>query len=199
MSNMEERSRYDCSGKWFKGNVHMHTTYSDGGLTPRQAAEFYAGRGYDFMAITDHMVPFVGAESDEELPIMTLDGIELHGEDDQGSFYHAVCIGNVHGRYRSEPRLYFERLAAIREAVSVPLVLHGASGLPMEMVRQSIKLGICKLNVNTEVREAYLGTLRQQLQEPKPPDLVKLMQSAIDAMKEVVLDKIELFGSTGKR
>lgn len=111
----------------------------------------------------------------------------------------AVCIGNVHGRYRSEPRLYFERLAAIREAVSVPLVLHGASGLPMEMVRQSIKLGICKLNVNTEVREAYLGTLRQQLQEPKPPDLVKLMQSAIDAMKEVVLDKIELFGSTGKR
>jgi tagatose 1,6-diphosphate aldolase GatY/KbaY len=110
----------------------------------------------------------------------------------------AVCIGNVHGRYRSEPRLDFERLAAIRETVSVPLVLHGASGLPVEMVRRSIELGVCKLNVNTEVREAYLGTLRQQLQEPKPPDLVKLMQSAIDAMKEVVLAKIELFGSSGK-
>jgi hypothetical protein len=94
---MEERSRYDCSGKWFKGNMHMHTTNSDGGLTPRQAAEFYAERGYDFMCITDHMVPFVGANEGDELPIATLDGIELHGEDDQGSFYHAVCIGNVAG------------------------------------------------------------------------------------------------------
>ena len=110
----------------------------------------------------------------------------------------AVCIGNVHGRYRSEPRLDFERLSAIREAVPVPLVLHGASGLPVGMVRRSIKLGVCKLNVNTEVREAYLGTLKKQLQEPKPPDLVKLMQSAIEAMKEVVLAKIELFGSSGK-
>ena len=94
---MEQRFRYDCSGKWFKGNVHMHTTHSDGRLTVTEAARFYAERGYDFIAITDHMVPFVGAESSDELPLLVLDGIELHGEDDQGSFYHAVAIGDVGG------------------------------------------------------------------------------------------------------
>lgn len=97
VSSMEERFRYDCSGEWFKGNIHMHTTLSDGGLTMPAAARFYAERGYDFIAITDHRVPFVGAESDDEFPLMVLDGIELDGEDDEGSYYHAVCIGNVGG------------------------------------------------------------------------------------------------------
>ncbi len=97
MSSMEERFRYDCSGEWFKGNLHMHTTSSDGRLTLPEAATFYAERGYDFISITDHMVPFVGAESDDALPLMILDGIELDGEDDKGSYYHAVCIGNVDG------------------------------------------------------------------------------------------------------
>ena len=97
MSSMEERFRYDCSGEWFKGNLHMHTTLSDGGLTMPAAAKFYAERGYDFISITDHMIPFVGAESDDEFPLMVLDGIELDGTDDEGSYYHAVCIGNVGG------------------------------------------------------------------------------------------------------
>lgn len=97
MSSMEECFRYDCSGGWFKGNVHMHTTHSDGRLTVAEAAEFYAGRGYDFISITDHMVPYVGADSSDDLPLVVLDGIELHGEDDQGSFFHAVCIGDVSG------------------------------------------------------------------------------------------------------
>ena len=110
----------------------------------------------------------------------------------------AVCIGNVHGHYRSEPRLDFERLSAIRTAVTVPLVLHGASGLPASVVRRAIELGVCKLNVNTEVREAYLDALKRQMQAPKPPDLVEVMRSAVEAMQEVVTAKIELFGSAGK-
>ena len=97
MSSMEERFRYDCSGEWFRGNLHMHTTCSDGGLALHEAAKFYAGRGYDFISITDHMVPFVGAESDDALPLMVLDGIELDGEDEDGSYYHAVCVGHVDG------------------------------------------------------------------------------------------------------
>ncbi|UCB42248.1 MAG: PHP domain-containing protein [Dehalococcoidales bacterium] len=96
-SSMEERFRYDCSGKWFKGNLHMHTTLSDGRLTLAEACALYAERGYDFISITDHRVPFVGAESGEQFPIMILDGIELDGRDDQGSGYHAVCIGDVGG------------------------------------------------------------------------------------------------------
>ena len=108
----------------------------------------------------------------------------------------AVCIGNIHGRYRGEPRLDFHRLDAIRKAVSIPLVLHGASGLPEDMVSRAIELGVCKFNVNTELREAYLGTLRDHLAES--PDLLALMERAIDAMKGVVRAKLQLFGSAGK-
>lgn len=110
----------------------------------------------------------------------------------------AVCIGNVHGHYRGEPKLDFARLEKIRGAVDVPLVLHGASGLPAEMVRRSIELGICKFNVNTEVREAYLASLKADLNLPKPPDLVQLMQHAVDAMQQIVVGKLQLFGSTGR-
>jgi tagatose 1,6-diphosphate aldolase GatY/KbaY len=110
----------------------------------------------------------------------------------------AVCIGNVHGRYPGEPHLDFERLDAIREAVSVPLVLHGASGLPDAMVHRSIELGITKFNVNTEVRAAYVGALRERLDSPQTPDLLELMQSAIAAMQSVVSAKLHLFGSVGK-
>jgi tagatose 1,6-diphosphate aldolase GatY/KbaY len=110
----------------------------------------------------------------------------------------AVCIGNVHGRYRTEPRLDFERLAAIRDAVPVPLVLHGASGLPENMVRRSIELGICKFNVNTEVRGAYLESLKRYLDTAASPDLLPLMNEAISAMQLVIAEKLRLFGSVGK-
>ncbi|MFB0532271.1 MAG: ketose-bisphosphate aldolase [Desulfatiglandales bacterium] len=108
----------------------------------------------------------------------------------------AVCIGNIHGRYSSEPRLDFDRLCAIRKAVSVPIVLHGASGLPERMVSRAVELGVCKLNVNTELREAYLGALKDHL--ANSPDLIGLMRSAIEAMQVVVCAKLQLFGSAGK-
>jgi tagatose 1,6-diphosphate aldolase GatY/KbaY len=82
----------------------------------------------------------------------------------------AICIGNVHGRYRREPCLDFDRLAALQRSVPVPLVLHGASGLPEAMVRQAITLGVHKFNVNTEVREAYVEALRDCLQAAGTPD-----------------------------
>jgi tagatose 1,6-diphosphate aldolase GatY/KbaY len=110
----------------------------------------------------------------------------------------AVCIGNVHGRYRSAPRLDFDRLAAIQRAVSVPLVLHGASGLPADTVRRTIALGVCKFNVNTEVREAYVQALRQRLQTPGSADVLDLMRAVEAAMQEVVAAKLQLFGAVGK-
>lgn len=110
----------------------------------------------------------------------------------------AVCIGNVHGRYHGEPRLDFERLEAIRRAADVPLVLHGASGLPDTMVREAIALGVCKFNVNTELREAYLATLREQLASQRPPELLPLMRDAVAAMQAVVDAKLRLFGSAGR-
>lgn len=109
----------------------------------------------------------------------------------------AVTIGNVHGKYQSEPKLDFKRLAAIRKEVDVPLVLHGASGLPETMISQSIQLGVCKFNVNTEVREAYLDVLKSS-NSLSSPDLLELMQHAIAAMQLVVEEKLQIFGSVGK-
>src|SRR5574341_1635062 len=71
----------------------------------------------------------------------------------------AVCIGNVHGHYHGEPKLDFDRLESIQKLVSVPLVLHGASGLSDALVQRAIDFGVRKFNVNTEVREAYLAGL----------------------------------------
>jgi tagatose 1,6-diphosphate aldolase GatY/KbaY len=110
----------------------------------------------------------------------------------------AVCIGNIHGRYPSEPLLDFDRLAAIRSAVAVPLVLHGASGLSEPSVRRSIQLGISKFNVNTELRQAYLDALRESLNSSPSADLPDLMQEAVTRMSQVVSAKLHLFGSVGK-
>lgn len=110
----------------------------------------------------------------------------------------AVCIGNVHGSYPFPPQLDFERLRRIRARVAVPLVLHGASGLPDAMVREAIANGICKFNVNTEVRRAYLGAVRQAQQADPTIDLVALMQTAQAAMREIVAGKLRLFQSSGK-
>lgn len=109
----------------------------------------------------------------------------------------AVTIGNVHGKYQGEPQLDFQRLAAIRQLVALPLVLHGASGLPEAMVEQSIQLGVCKFNVNTEVREAYLDVIKSS-NSLSSPDLLELMQKAVTAMQAVVAQKLQLFGSVGE-
>jgi tagatose 1,6-diphosphate aldolase GatY/KbaY len=66
------------------------------------------------------------------------------------------------------------------------------------MIQQAIALGVRKFNVNTEVREAYLSTLKARLNEPKMPDLLDVMQSAIHAMQAVVAGKMRLFGSSGR-
>lgn len=110
----------------------------------------------------------------------------------------AVCIGNVHGHYQAEPRLDFDRLSALQRAVPVPLVLHGASGLPEEIILRSIDLGVRKFNVNTEVREAYVQALRDRLAGETPADLLDLMREATGAMQQVVAAKLRLFGSAGR-
>ncbi|MCU0486338.1 MAG: class II fructose-bisphosphate aldolase [Anaerolineales bacterium] len=117
---------------------------------------------------------------------------------DTGVHCLAVCIGNVHGHYRGEPRLDFSLLERIKEQVAIPLVLHGASGLSEEHIRKSIRLGIRKFNVNTEVRDAYLSALSKTLAEKPGVDLVDLMSSAVARMRAVVIEKMNLFGSSGK-
>lgn len=112
----------------------------------------------------------------------------------------AVCVGNVHGPYPDDPQLDFDRLAAIHQKVRVPLVMHGASGLPLEQVSHSVELGIRKFNVNTEVRNAYMQGLHDHLTAGTtlPKNALSLHQDVIDAMKAVVIEKMQLFGSVGK-
>jgi hypothetical protein len=89
--------RYDTSGQWYKGNVHVHSTASDGGKTLAELAEMYASAGYDFLCRTDHWVASDAAADGQDYPLLWLDGIELDGLDDAGSSYHAVCLGRFEG------------------------------------------------------------------------------------------------------
>jgi len=110
----------------------------------------------------------------------------------------AVTIGNVHGEYKSPPRLDFARLEKIRSLINIPLVLHGASGLPAAMIERSIQLGVCKFNVNTEVRQAYMQALKLEICGDSPKDLLEIAGEAIAAMEAVIIEKLRLFGSVGK-
>ncbi len=110
----------------------------------------------------------------------------------------AVCIGNVHGPYLHPPQLDFQLLAEIAKGVSIPLVLHGTSGLPDEMIKEAIRHGVCKFNVNTEIRSAYIRALAESFASSSSLELVFLMQAAIAAMKQSVQSKIILFCSADK-
>lgn len=111
----------------------------------------------------------------------------------------AVAIGTAHGVYKEEPKLDFERLAEIRAVVDVPLVLHGASGVPAEQVKKAIELGITKVNIATELKMPFAETLRQVLvSKPNESDPRKYFGPAKEAMKKVAIEKILMCGSNGK-
>lgn len=109
----------------------------------------------------------------------------------------AVCIGNVHGPYHRPPQLEFDRLRSIRTRVQMPLVLHGASGLPPAMISEAIEGGVRKFNVNTEMRAAYLGALQQVFTATQRPDLLDVLRESQTAMRDVVHQKLVQFGSIG--
>jgi len=117
---------------------------------------------------------------------------------ESGVDFLAVTIGNVHGPYHSEPQLDFERLSKIRQQLPIPLVLHGASGLPASMIQQSIELGVCKFNVNTEVRQQYLQFWREYGKTDSQRDLLDCQKAVTEAMQKVIAEKLRLFGSAGK-
>ncbi|MFJ7049319.1 ketose-bisphosphate aldolase [Streptomyces sp. JV178] len=103
----------------------------------------------------------------------------------------AVAVGNVHGFTRHPVRLDLARLAAIHEAVTVPLVLHGASGLPVEELHGALARGVAKVNVNAELRRAYLEATRMALPSALPgSDVVLLWAAGRDAVRDAALEVI---------
>ena len=124
---------------------------------------------------------------------------------DLGVTMLAAGIGNIHGKYPANwPGLSFETLAAVKEKVGdMPLVLHGGTGIPEDMIKKAISLGVAKINVNTECQLAFAAAVRKYIEagkdlEGKGFDPRKLLAPGCDAIKDTVREKIELFGSANK-
>lgn len=111
----------------------------------------------------------------------------------------AVAIGTAHGFYKGTPVLDKERLSEIRKVVSIPLVLHGASGVSDEDVRDCIERGICKVNFATELRVAYSDKVKEVLREkPDTFDPKAYGRAGIEGVKELVMAKMKVCGCDGK-
>ena len=124
---------------------------------------------------------------------------------DLGIDFLAAGIGNIHGKYPANwAGLSFETLAAVKEKVGdMPLVLHGGTGIPADMIKKAISLGVAKINVNTECQLAFAEATRKYIeagkdQQGKGFDPRKLLAPGAEAIKATVKEKMELFGSVGK-
>ena len=124
---------------------------------------------------------------------------------DLGIDFLAAGIGNIHGKYPENWKgLDFDALAATKEKIGdLPLVLHGGTGIPAEMIKKAISLGVAKINVNTECQLYFQEATRKYIEDGK--DLVgkgfdprKLLAPGVEAIKTIVKEKMELFGSIGK-
>ena len=124
---------------------------------------------------------------------------------DLGVTMLAAGIGNIHGKYPANWKgLSFETLDAIQKLTGdMPLVLHGGTGIPDDMIKKAISLGVSKINVNTECQLAFAAATRKYIEEGKDLegkgyDPRKLLKPGFEAIKATVKEKMELFGSVGK-
>ncbi|MEZ3427504.1 MAG: class II fructose-1,6-bisphosphate aldolase [Lachnospiraceae bacterium] len=124
---------------------------------------------------------------------------------DLGVDFLAAGIGNIHGKYPENWKgLSFETLDAVQQKTGeLPLVLHGGTGIPADMIKKAISLGVAKINVNTECQLAFAEATRKYIEagkdlEGKGFDPRKLLAPGAAAIKETVKEKMELFGSVGK-
>ena len=124
---------------------------------------------------------------------------------DLGIDFLAAGIGNIHGKYPENwPGLRFDVLENVKAAVGdMPLVLHGGTGIPEDMIKKAISLGVAKINVNTECQLTFAAATREYIEAGKDKsgkgfDPRKLLAPGADAIKATVKEKMELFGSVGK-
>ena len=151
----------------------------------------------------------VGSIGGEEDGVVGLgecaDPAECKAIADLGIDFLAAGIGNIHGKYPENwPGLRFDVLEKIKEAVGdMPLVLHGGTGIPADMIQKAISLGVAKINVNTGCQLSFAGATRKYIeagkdQQGKGYDPRKLLAPGAEAIKATVKEKMELFGSVGK-
>ncbi|MBE8723265.1 ketose-bisphosphate aldolase [Sphingobacterium sp. Ka21] len=104
----------------------------------------------------------------------------------------AVAIGSAHGFYKAEPKLDLDLLREIKRMTQIPLVLHGGSGIPAATLMESIKLGICKINLATEIKDAFMRKLQEVLVENEEIDLRKTFPYAVSSIKDLVSAKLNV-------
>ena len=175
----------DASSKPFEENVK----------TVREVVDFCHPRGIPVEAELGH----VGDEGEYSLenygytdPVQAKEFVLRTGVD-----FLAVAIGNQHGVYTAEPKINYDVLQAVREAVDVPLVLHGASGIPAENIRRCCREGITKINIHTDMLLEAIATLKADLAAGEKSYHTMSAHHAA-AVKKVALEKMRLFGSEGK-
>ena len=112
---------------------------------------------------------------------------------------YAAAVGNLHGQYPVPKMLDLELLQRIRGAIDCNISLHGGSGTPGHYFVEAVKIGVSKVNINSDMRVAYRKTLEQALKDnPTEYAVVKLMDTVIDAVQAVVESKIDMFNAVGK-
>jgi len=111
----------------------------------------------------------------------------------------AIAVGTAHGMYKGEPKIRFDIIKEVADRIPVPIVLHGGSGVPDDSIREAIRCGVGKINVNTENQIACTNKIREILgKDSKVYDPRKYLGPAREAMIEVVAEKIRLFGSSNQ-
>ena len=111
----------------------------------------------------------------------------------------APALGSVHGIYKGEPKLDFDRMLKIKELTNLPLVLHGGSGIPDELIEKGVNCGICKLNINTDLQILWAKAVRTYLNENETVyDPRKIIKAGEKALKEKVSEKIHLLKSNNR-
>jgi len=167
----------DASEKSFEENVKI--TGSVVKLAERYGANVEAELGY--VAKLGQATDKIGFTEPSEAKLF----VEETGVDAL-----AVAIGSAHGFYKAAPNLDLDRLSDIRKATTAVLVLHGASGIPGDVLREAIKRGICKINLATEIKNIFMKTLKTKLANEDEIDLRKVFPSATDAVTGLVKDKL---------
>ena len=168
----------------------------------RELIEVCAGKGLSLEA----EVGAIGGEEDGVIGMgECADPDECKRIADLGVTMLAAGIGNIHGKYPANwAGLSFDTLAAIKEKTGdMPLVLHGGTGIPEDMIKKAISLGVAKINVNTECQLAFAAATRKYIEEGKDLegkgfDPRKLLAPGCEAIRATVKEKMELFGSVNK-
>lgn len=174
--------------------------YADNAAMTKKVVEFCHARSVCVQGELGS-VPYLGETSMQSInwdEYMTDPDEAKRFVDETGIDTLAVAIGNAHGFFAEREEPDYSRLEAIRERVSVPLVLHGASDWGAEKVSEVIRRGISCFNVDTATRIAFLGQVTQLLRAGDETDIRKVLGSARESVESAVWEKIESFGSAGK-